>query len=44
MTTQAVELELLRAAAAELSAAAWGTGTAIADDWAKRMSISKGIV
>ena len=36
------ELELLRAAAAELSAAAWGTGTAIADDWAKRMSISKG--
>lgn len=42
MTTQAVELELLRAAAAELSAAAWGTGTAIADDWAKRMSISKG--
>lgn len=42
MTTQAVELELLRAAAAELSAAAWGTGTAIAEDWAKRLSISKG--
>lgn len=42
MSTQAVELELLRAAAAEISAAAWGTGTAIAEDWANRLSISKG--
>lgn len=42
MSTQAVELELLRAAAAEISAAAWGTGTAVAEDWASRLGMSKG--
>lgn len=42
MTTQAVELELLRAAAGEISAAAWGTGTAVAADWAGRLGMSKG--
>lgn len=41
MSAQVVELELLRAAAAEISAAAWGTGTAVAEDWAKRMGMAK---
>lgn len=41
MSAQVVELELLRAAAAEISAAAWGTGTAVAMDWAGRLCMSK---
>ncbi len=41
MSAQVVELELLRAAAAEISAAAWGTGTAVTEDWAQRMGMAK---
>lgn len=41
MSAQVVELELLRAAGAEIAAAAWGTGTAVADDWATRLGMAK---
>lgn len=41
MSAQVVKLELLRAAGAEIAAAAWGTGTAVAEDWATRLGMAK---